>query len=79
MSQENHTRRDLFRSLPAAMAAATANAAPAQDANQRPNIVIIFSDQFRWDCVGAAGLNPMNLTPNLDEMARRGTSPKPAT
>jgi arylsulfatase A-like enzyme len=45
----------------------------AQPANAgRPNIVLIISDQFRWDCVGALGLNPMNLTPNLDAMARRG-------
>ena len=34
---------------------------------------MINSDQFRWDCVGAMGLNPMNLTPNLDRMAQRGT------
>lgn len=33
---------------------------------------MINSDQFRWDCVGAMGLNPMNLTPNLDRMAQRG-------
>src|SRR5437016_301087 len=38
----------------------------------RPNIILVNSDQFRWDCVGAMGLNPMNLTPNLDRMARRG-------
>jgi len=39
---------------------------------QKPNIVLIISDQFRWDCIGAMGLNPMGLTPNLDGMARRG-------
>jgi arylsulfatase A-like enzyme len=33
---------------------------------------MIISDQFRWDCIGAMGLNPMNLTPNLDRMASRG-------
>jgi arylsulfatase A-like enzyme len=38
----------------------------------RPNIILIISDQFRWDCVGAMGLNPMGLTPNLDRMASRG-------
>ena len=32
----------------------------------------MISDQFRWDCIGAMGLNPMNLTPNLDQMAARG-------
>ena len=29
----------------------------------------MISDQFRWDCIGAMGLNPMNLTPNLDRIA----------
>jgi len=28
--------------------------------------------QFRWDCIGAMGLNPMNPTPNFDQMAKRG-------
>jgi arylsulfatase A-like enzyme len=37
-----------------------------------PNIIIIIADQFRWDAVGAYGLNSMDLTPNLDAMARRG-------
>ena len=39
---------------------------------ERPNIVLIISDQFRWDCVGAMGLNPMGLTPHIDAMAGRG-------
>src|SRR5260370_39609466 len=39
---------------------------------QKPNVVLIVSDQFRWDCIGAMGLNPMGLTPNLDGMARSG-------
>lgn len=60
-------RRDLLKSVPA-LAAAQETAGAAH-----PNIVLIISDQFRWDCIGAAGLNPMDLTPNLDAMARRGT------
>jgi arylsulfatase A-like enzyme len=40
---------------------------------QRPNVIIIHSDQLRWDAVGAYGLNPMGLTPNIDAMAKRGT------
>jgi arylsulfatase A-like enzyme len=39
---------------------------------KRPNILIIIADQFRWDFVGANGLNPMGVTPNLDAMAQRG-------
>jgi arylsulfatase A-like enzyme len=53
------------------LAASAASAQTAALAN-RPNIVLVISDQFRWDCVGAMGANPMNLTPNLDAMASRG-------
>lgn len=38
---------------------------------KQPNILFIFSDQQRWDTVGCYG-SPMDLTPNLDEMAKRG-------
>ena len=62
------TRRELLAGMPASATAL------AQSANngRRPNILIVISDQFRWDCIGAMGLNPMNLTPNLDRMAGRG-------
>lgn len=57
-----------------AEAATLGNAARQSSASQRkPNIVLYISDQFRWDMVSAYGLNPMQLTPNLDAMARRGT------
>jgi len=39
---------------------------------QRPNVVVFFTDQQRWDSTGAHG-NPLDLTPNFDRMARRGT------
>lgn len=39
---------------------------------KRPNILIFFTDQQRWDTVGVYG-SPMNLTPNLDELAKEGT------
>ncbi|SDD24663.1 sulfatase-like hydrolase/transferase [Auraticoccus monumenti] len=39
---------------------------------RRPNVVVFFTDQQRWDTLGAAG-NPAGLTPNLDQMSRRGT------
>ena len=64
------SRRAVLGALPAAAAAMQGQGA-AQTA--KPNIILINSDQFRWDCVGAMGLNPMNLTPNLDRMAQRGT------
>jgi len=41
--------------------------------SERPNVILIISYQFRWDCIGACGLNPLNLTPHLDSMAAEGT------
>jgi len=38
----------------------------------RPNVLLILTDQQRWDTLGAYG-SPMDLTPNLDAMADRGT------
>lgn len=38
----------------------------------RPNVVVFLTDQQRWDTTGLHG-NPMDLTPNLDRLARRGT------
>jgi uncharacterized sulfatase len=46
-------------------------AAAVSTSPQCPNIVFVFSDQQRWDTVGAYG-NPMDITPNLDRMAREG-------
>lgn len=37
-----------------------------------PNLLLFFTDQQRWDTVGANG-SPLGLTPNLDALARRGT------
>lgn len=39
----------------------------------RPNIVVLFSDQQRWDTVGACG-SPLQLTPNLDRLATDGAA-----
>lgn len=64
------TRRQWLASAPAALSASALAQTPANAT--RPNIVLIISDQFRWDCIGAMGINPMNLTPNLDQMASRG-------
>lgn len=37
-----------------------------------PNVIVFFTDQQRWDTVGAHG-NPMDLTPNFDRLAQEGT------
>ncbi len=39
---------------------------------ERPNVVVFFTDQQRWDTTGLHG-NPLDLTPNLDRLARAGT------
>ena len=38
----------------------------------RPNIIVFFTDQQRWDSTGIHG-NPLDLTPNFDRLARAGT------
>jgi len=56
-----------------ACGAISAVAAPAQ-----PNIVLLISDDHRWDGLGFAG-NPNLKTPNLDRMAREGQWYREAT
>jgi arylsulfatase A-like enzyme len=36
-----------------------------------PNVLVFFTDQQRWDSIGAYG-NPMGITPNLDRAAAEG-------
>ncbi len=52
-----------------ALVASSAHAEPA--AARRPNIVLIVSDDQRWDCVGALGNTEIH-TPNLDRLVDRG-------
>ncbi len=40
--------------------------------NKKPNIIVFFTDQQRWDTTGVHG-NPLGLTPNFDRVAARGT------
>jgi arylsulfatase A-like enzyme len=42
------------------------------DAERKPNVIVFFTDQQRWDTTGVHG-NPLGLTPNFDRMARSGT------
>jgi len=39
---------------------------------ERPNVILFFTDQQRWDCSGLHG-NPLELMPNFDRLAREGT------
>ena len=40
--------------------------------SKKPNIVVILSDQQRWDTIGTYG-QELPLTPNIDRMAEEGT------
>ena len=40
---------------------------------KRPNILLIYTDQQRWDALGAGG-NPDVQTPNLDRLAAEGVN-----
>ncbi|MBN1936186.1 MAG: sulfatase-like hydrolase/transferase [Anaerolineae bacterium] len=40
--------------------------------SDRPNVVVFFTDQQRWDTAGVHG-NPLGLTPHFDRIAQRGT------
>lgn len=75
------TRRNFLKQT--AMAAAVspligavteAKADSADQPAKRPNILLVISDQYRWDFICGYGRNPMNFTPNLDAMLRRGTA-----
>jgi arylsulfatase A-like enzyme len=53
------------------VALATAGAGLAASRPRRPNIVLIISDDHRWDALGAAG-NRAVRTPALDRLAKTG-------
>ena len=40
---------------------------------KKPNIVVVLSDDMRWDYLGAIGANTIVQTPNLDKLAAEGT------
>ncbi|MFP4029483.1 MAG: sulfatase [Candidatus Brocadiia bacterium] len=41
------------------------------DSSSKPNVLLIMTDQQRWDYMGCAGADFLD-TPNLDRLARRG-------
>ncbi len=74
------SRRAFLKSAALASAASSTGAVKAiaeqgvspKGSGKRPNIIMICSDQFRADFIGAARQNPSTRTVNLDAMARRG-------
>lgn len=54
--------------------APAAKADPSPQPAKQPNVLLVISDQYRSDFICGYGHNPMNFTPNLDAMVRRGTT-----
>jgi arylsulfatase A-like enzyme len=79
---ESTRRNFLKRTVMAAAMAPLMNAGepraeatgPAGSPAKRPNVLLVISDQYRWDFICGNGRNPMDFTPNLDAMLRRGTA-----
>ncbi len=76
-SRDVATRREFLKRSAAVAAASSSLAAPGEarqtgSPRKRPNILLYIADQFRGDFLGANGLNPMGVTPNLDSIGRRG-------
>ncbi|MCU0914513.1 MAG: sulfatase-like hydrolase/transferase [Planctomycetes bacterium] len=63
-------RRDFLKIGAGALALATTTRAQTAPA-KRPNILFVFADDMKADCLGALG-NPRIRTPNLDRLVRRG-------
>lgn len=53
------------------LATLSAPGTPAKAAPQRPNIIFILGDNWRWPTAGVLG-DPMALTPAFDRVAREG-------
>lgn len=62
--------RRQFLGSSAGASSLAAGAQSGSGAGTRPNVIVFFTDQQRWDSLGVNG-SPMGLTPNLDRFARR--------
>jgi len=66
-----YTRRRFIGVTSAGVAAALGGASMSAQPRRQPHVLLLMADQFRADCLGAAG-HPCVLTPNLDRIARDG-------
>lgn len=64
--------------LPALGCAGLARRDPRPLLPSRPNLIVVLSDDHRWDALGAAG-NPAIITPMMDGMVRDGVYFRQAT
>jgi len=76
LSSSIHNRREFLKILtggiPATIAFSEGNFARAKfNQKSKPNIILLLTDDQRWDALGCAG-NPIVQTPQIDELAREG-------
>jgi len=62
----------MLLALGPAPAAAQSGTNADQNTGDRPNFVIITTDDMNWDSVGAFGSEVPNITPNIDRLAKQG-------
>jgi arylsulfatase A-like enzyme len=53
------------------LAAGAASVACRKQSSRKPNVVVVMTDDQRWDCLGVAG-HPFLKTPHLDRLANEG-------
>ncbi|MHC4111786.1 MAG: sulfatase-like hydrolase/transferase, partial [Planctomycetota bacterium] len=64
-------RRFLKSSIAAATSLALAQSPTRAARRRRPNVVVILTDDQRWDCMSCEG-HPFLKTPNMDRIAKEG-------
>nr|NIP28865.1 sulfatase-like hydrolase/transferase [Phycisphaerae bacterium]NIP54328.1 sulfatase-like hydrolase/transferase [Phycisphaerae bacterium]NIS53195.1 sulfatase-like hydrolase/transferase [Phycisphaerae bacterium]NIU10681.1 sulfatase-like hydrolase/transferase [Phycisphaerae bacterium]NIU58449.1 sulfatase-like hydrolase/transferase [Phycisphaerae bacterium] len=62
-------RRFLRSSIAAATSLALAQSPARSAGRSRPNVVVILTDDQRWDCLSCEG-HPFLKTPNMDRIAK---------
>jgi arylsulfatase A-like enzyme len=76
MNKGKPTRRDFLRMAGIAAGGLVLDGCrmPTNDReSRRPNVVVVFTDDQRWDCVGLMAKPLLGMkTPNLDRLAREG-------
>ena len=60
-----------FLLIPIVLVAWANPVAVAAEPAKRPNVVVIITDDQRWDCLGCTG-HPYLKTPNIDRLAKEG-------
>lgn len=66
------TRRAFLAGASLALGACATAGRRGRPAAERPNLLVLVTDDQRWDAMGCAG-NPIIQTPNMDALAARGT------